>query len=270
MTPGVLARHLDGNRVAPKVWANRRLIGPLSSRLIRTLLTDRHGTRYRLLGHLWVECQRFLAPNVRNVDLADLDVDGILVEGDVSRHCRLVLCAMCKLLEVATVFEIGTLHGQTSWLIARNIPHARVFTLDLPSLDAASRLTHEVTDPEYFVEYNRGRTFMGTPEAARITQLFGDSATFDFSPFRGAIDLVFIDGSHSYEAVRSDTEAALSMLSERGTIVWDDYLYYPGVYRVINDLAPKLDRPVFHIVGTRLAVYSRVNVLDDGWPARKS
>jgi len=76
MTPGVLARHLDGNRVAPKVWANRGLIGPLSSRLIRTLLTNRQGARYRLLGHLWLECQRFLAPNVRNVDLADLDVDG--------------------------------------------------------------------------------------------------------------------------------------------------------------------------------------------------
>ena len=140
MTPGVLARHLDGNRVAPKVWANRGLIGPLSSRLIRTLLTNRQGARYRLLGHLWLECQRFLAPNVRNVDLADLDVDGTLVEGDVTRHCRLVLCAMCKLLECRTVFEIGTYVGRTTWLIARNNPDARVFTLDLPSLDAARRL----------------------------------------------------------------------------------------------------------------------------------
>ena len=270
MTPGVLARHLDGNRVAPKVWANRGLIGPLSSRLIRTLLTNRQGARYRLLGHLWLECQRFLAPNVRNVDLADLDVDGTLVEGDVTRHCRLVLCAMCKLLECRTVFEIGTYVGRTTWLIARNNPDARVFTLDLPSLDAARRLKYEATDPEYFVGYDRGSRFAGTPEAARITQLFGDSATFDFSPYRGKMDLVFVDGSHSYESVRSDTEAALGMLSERGTIVWDDYLYYPGIYRVVNDLAPALDRPVFHIVGTRLAVYSRVNVLDDGWPARRA
>jgi predicted O-methyltransferase YrrM len=252
------------------MWANRGLIGSISARLAKTLISNREGSRYRLMGHLWIELQRFLAPNVRNVDLADLGVDGTLVEGDVTRHCRLVLCAIGKLLDCRTIFEIGTYLGQTSWLLARNNPQASIFTLDLPGAEAARGLKDQLTDPEYFVEWNRGIRFRGTPEASRISQLFGDSATFDFSPYKGQMDLVFIDGSHSEAYVRSDTQAAFAMLSERGTIVWDDYLYYPGIYRVVTELARKLDPPVFHIVGTRLAIYSRVDIPNKGWPAQMS
>jgi predicted O-methyltransferase YrrM len=267
LTPGALARRLNGQRIGPNLWANRRVIGAISGSLVRTLITGGNGARYRLAGHLWIELQRFLAPHVKNVDLADLRMDTTLVEGDATRHCRLVLAAMCKLLQCRTVFEIGTYLGQTTWVVAHNNPQAHVFTLDLPSLDAVQHLRYQVTDPEYFVAWNRGARFLGTPEAAQITQLFGDSATFDFSPYYGQVDLVFIDGSHSYEYVRSDTEAALRMLSDRGTVVWDDYLYYPGIYRVVTELASRLDRPIFHIVGTRLAIYSRVDILRDGWPA---
>jgi len=266
LTPGALARRLNGQRLSSQLWANRSLIGSISASLVRTMLTGGQGARYRLLGHLWIELQRFLAPNVTNVDLPDLGVDTTLVEGDVTRHCRLVLAALGRLLQCRTVFEIGTYLGQTTWVVAHNNPDAQVFTLDLPSLDAVHQLRYQVTDPEYFVVWNRGARFRGTPEAARITQLFGDSATFDFSPYFGTMDLVFIDGSHSYDYVKSDTEAALRLLSDRGTIVWDDYLYYPGIYRVVTELSPQLDRPIFHIVGTRLAVYSRLDILQQGWP----
>jgi hypothetical protein len=75
------------------------------------------------------------------------------------------------------------------------------------------------------------------------------------------MDLVYIDASHSYSAVRSDTQAAFSMLSDLGMIVWDDYTYFPGVYAYLNEIAPTLDHPIFHVLGTRLAVYSRWNVL---------
>jgi predicted O-methyltransferase YrrM len=267
LTPGKLARRLNGEHVLPNLWANRGLIGSTLGSLLSTVVADRHGSRYRLFGHLWLEMQRFLAPGIRNVDLADLRVDSTMVEGDVSRHDRLILCAMGKLLASRTIFEIGTFQGQTTWHLARNNPQARIYTLDLPSLAAAQELKYDLTDPEYFVEWKRGIRFAGTPEAARITQLFGDSARFDFSPYHGTIDLIFIDGSHSYDYVKSDTEAAFRMLSDQGTIVWDDYLYYPGMYRLLNQLSPTLDRPIFHIVGTRLAVYSRVDILNAGWPA---
>src|SRR5207249_2578283 len=140
---------------------------------------------------------------------------------------------------------------------AHILPSARIYTLDLGGPDVAQHAQLELTDPELVTHWDRGERFRGTPEGRGITQLFGDSATFDFSPYEQKMDLVYIDASHSYSYVRSDTEAALGMISELGTIVWDDYTGYSGVFAYLNELAPGLDGPIFHLLDTRLALYSR-------------
>jgi len=40
---------------------------------------------------------------------------------------------------------------------------------------------------------------------------------------RGPFDLIFIDGSHYYEYVKSDTQNALGCLTAGGLVVWHDY-----------------------------------------------
>jgi predicted O-methyltransferase YrrM len=212
-----------------------------------------------LLKHLWIEAKRHSAPNVRNVRVDDVSgLKEVTVTGSVSRYCHLVLGALAKLLTSRSLFEIGTYRGEASWLLAHNLPDARLWTLDLPDLEAADHLALELTDRnEYFMHWERGARYAGTPEAARITQLFGDSATFDFSPFKGKMDFVYIDASHSYSYAKSDTEAALQLLAPNGTIVWDDYTYYPGLFAYLNELATTLNQPIVHLLDTRLAVYSR-------------
>ena len=214
---------------------------------------------HALLKSIWIELKRYGAAEVRAVPIRDVEgLAGLLVEGDVLSGDRLVLCALARLVRCHQVFEFGTYHGDTAWLLAHNLPRSRIFTLDLPDVAAASTVRLELTDRgRYFNDWGRGTRFAGTEEAARITPLSADSASFDFSPFRSQMDLVFVDASHSYSYVRSDTEAALHMLSPEGTIVWDDYTHYPGIYRYLNELAPRLDRPIVHILNTRLAVYSR-------------
>ena len=51
------------------------------------------------------------------------------------------------------------------------------------------------------------------------------------------------------------------MLSELGSIVWYGYSYQPALYRFLNALAPALDRPIYHLAGTRLALYSRWDIV---------
>lgn len=222
-------------------------------------VADPGRSRRQLAKRLWIELKRFAAPRVTSVDVANIvGIERVRVEGPVLRRSPLVLCALAVLLEPRTIFEIGTYHGDTTWLLARNVPDARVHTLDFAGLEGLGSARLEVTDvDEYFREWDRGARFRDTPEAERITQLVGDSATFDFSPYRGSIDLVYVDASHSYSYVRSDTEAALAMLSPTGTIVWDDYTHYAGVFAYLNELAPSLERPIVHLLDTRLAVYSR-------------
>ena len=234
------------------------LPGVIAGATRRSLAAPRH-VRSALLKSIWIELKRFGAPNVRNIQLTDIDgIGDVRVEGSVLRHCPLVLCGLGALLDCRTIFEFGTNRGDTAWLLAHNLPRARVYTLDLAGPEAVQSAELELTDAdEYFRTWDRGARFRDTAEANRITQVFGDSATFDFSPYAGVMDLVYVDASHSYSYVRSDTEAAFTMLSAAGTIVWDDYTHYPGIYSYLNELASALDRPIFHIVGTRLAFYSR-------------
>lgn len=254
---------------------NRDILPGVVRDAIARAAADPRGARARLLKGLWIEIKRFSAPHVMSVEPAQIaGLDLVRVEGHVMRHSPLVLCALAQLLGCGSIFEIGTFRGDTSWLLAHNLPQAHVFTLDLPGPESAQRARLEITDvDEYFHTWERGARFRDTPESLRITPLVGDSATFDFSPYRGAMDLVYIDASHSYSYVRADTEAALAMLSPTGTIVWDDYTYYPGIYAYLNELAPALDRPIYHLLGTRLAVHARRDLLNAGSraaPAREA
>lgn len=86
--------------------------------------------------------------------------------------------------------------------------------------------------------------------------LSGDTARFDFSPWYGTRDLVFIDACHEYEYVMKDTEIALKFLQLGGIIVWHDYGTWVGVPRALNELYindPRL-HSIRHASGTSLAI----------------
>lgn len=241
---------------------NRHIFPRVALGVARTL-ARRDQTTHQLLKSVWIELKRYSAPRVINLDISEIaGLERPMVTGGVSRYCRLVLSALSTLLQCRTAFEIGTFRGETAWTLAHNNPGLQVYTLDLPALEWATKTRLELTDRnEYFRSWERGAQFMATPEADRITQLYGDSASFDFSPFEGRMDLVFIDGSHSFSYVKSDTEAAFRLLSDRGTIVWDDYTYYPGIYLYLNELATAFEGSIVHLLGTRLALYTRTEIL---------
>ena len=128
------------------------------------------------------------------------------------------LCVFSKLLKPRTVFEIGTLDGYTALHFAMNTPDdADVYTLDLPP-GVQGTLKTTVIDKAHQSAHAAIKDYKwrGSPYERKIHCLFGDSATFDYSPFYGKVDLFFIDGAHSYEYVRSDTINALKCISRGG------------------------------------------------------
>ena len=219
---------------------DRSIAAAVMAGVIRNWLTHPGRPHSHLLTNVWIELKRYGAPRVRNVELSQLrGIDRVRVAGPVRRHSPLVLTALAMLLECETVFELGPDTGDAAALLAHNLPHARIFLLD----DDGDRPRQ--------------------PDTGRITHLSGDSFTTDLLPYSGTIDLVYIEGSGRYSHLGSDTEAAFGLLSELGSIVWDGYAGDPGVYAYLNQLEPTLDRPVFHLLGTRLALYSRWDILVD-------
>jgi predicted O-methyltransferase YrrM len=136
------------------------------------------------------------------------------------------LCQLCRALKPRMIFEIGTLRGYTALHMAMNSrPDCRILTLDLPKdkAQAAVRLRTTLMDDLHSQMEVTEYYFCGTPHASNIQLLFGDSAVFDFSPYHKKIDLFFIDGAHSYDYVRSDTENALQCVRPGGAIAWHDF-----------------------------------------------
>lgn len=223
------------------------------------------GVRYGS-GHQPAIVENGIKPEVKDVQfalpqrsLAELfpGVESMLVTAPVSELYRprdmvvplpelLTLAGLCRYIKPRRIFEIGTYTGSSTLVMAINAPdETEILTLDL--------------EPSQKI----GSAFRDTSYSSKIRQLYGNSLTFDYTPYERGIDLVLVDANHSYECVSVDTEKAFALLRPGGVIVWDDYRWLEvhsecaGVTLFLNEL--QATRPLFSIAGTRFATY-----LDDG------
>lgn len=138
------------------------------------------------------------------------------------------------------VFEIGTFNGRTTLNLAVNTTkETKIYTLDLPKDKINTTKLDLANNDRCMIDKNiSGGCFLNEPEAERITQLYGDSANFNFNEFNNRIDFIFIDGSHSYDYVISDTKQAMKLLrNKKGVILWHDYgRRWTGVTEALNEL----------------------------------
>lgn len=139
-------------------------------------------------------------------------------------------------LQPTRIFEFGTFLGTTTLILSSNAPaDAEVFTLDIS--EKPDRMSE--ADCLFCNSETVGAAFRGEGDdkntkiaAAKITQLWGDSLTYDFSPYYRSMDLVFVDGGHEYEVVLSDLRNASKMLRDPyyGVIFVHDFaLWRPSV-----------------------------------------
>jgi predicted O-methyltransferase YrrM len=161
-----------------------------------------------------------------------------------------LMMQLAAMLRPKRIFEIGTSQGRTTALLAMNTPDdTQIFTLDL---DPSQPLPGQVSDP-HLIELAKkelGIAFRGTNWAKKITQLLGDSGTFDFSPYADSIDLVTVDGSHTYRFVRSDSLNAFRMIRPGGVILWHDFESMRseyGVSRFVEEMRRDHRLPVFRL-----------------------
>lgn len=186
---------------------------------------------------------------------------------NASEYELLCLASLVKVTGVTKVFEIGTYDGRSARAMAMNLPASgRLFTLNLPPGEDRNAAGVQNVDSQLNTKVGSGFRFAATPEAERIEQLFGDSATFDFTSFEGQMDLVFIDGSHELDYVRRDTGSALRLLKPSGGwIVWHDAQLY-GVAPYLTQQMRREQWPVRLIEGTTLAVMPVAEGRPAPWP----
>lgn len=178
------------------------------------------------------------------------------VYGEMSFQELLTLCQLVRLKRPATIFEFGTYLGKTTLQFAAN-SDAKVYTLDLPPPGSKEYVAPKIWDAEIDVYPDEtGKWFKQTPYQKNICQLFGDTRTFDFTPYYGKMDFIFVDACHHYEFVVRDTKNAFDMLSDGGMIVWHDYVEYaPGVIKALGEFSQTVS--LIHLAGTSFVIHEK-------------
>lgn len=89
-----------------------------------------------------------------------------------------------------------------------------------------------------------------------------NSQTFDFNSLNTKFDLIFVDGDHTYNGVKTDTEKVFNLRkNENSIIVWHDYGFSFETVRhsvlkgILDGIPRDKHRNLYHVSNTMCAVY---------------
>lgn len=223
------------------------------SRLARHRLSNSYQSlTYPFYGPNYVDLSDLLKSDDLHVSLSPLKAR----THNTTEFELVSIVALIKDYKGNNIFEIGTFDGRTTRAMAHNLldEAGKIYTLNLPSGSEAVSLETDKVDVGLASKVVSGERFLRTPQEKYIQQLWGDSATYDFSPYHGKMDFVFIDGAHSKDYVESDTKNALQLIKpEGGIIIWHDAHLF-GVKHFFVEWLKKTQYPVYFIRNTSLAV----------------
>jgi hypothetical protein len=119
--------------------------------------------------------------------------------------------------------EIGTWYGKTTYEIAVRFPEKMIFTMDYIEKDL-------ILDPasNRALIKNKDDLCKHAKYLSNVCFVYANSHIYDFNKFLNLLyktpDFFFIDGDHSFNGVKIDTEKAIDFLEENGggTIAWHD------------------------------------------------
>jgi hypothetical protein len=181
-------------------------------------------------------------------------------DGIMPSHEAMAVLSILAAENPREVLEIGTFMGHTTRAMAENLPESIIHTLDLPpdfspQEDAAGGPPKD--DFHLIARRVVGREFKGHLVERRIRQHFGDTAVINFHEI-GRPTFFFIDGSHTYEYCRQDSEKCFELCGGTGTFLWHDCdPTHPGVLKFISEWRAQ-GRNIARIAGTNVAYWRSI------------
>jgi hypothetical protein len=151
-----------------------------------------------------------------------------------------------------TYLEIGSYVGSSASLMLNHPFKTKVICIDPLCLD--KKHYKGTKNQEQTLKDNLSKNNIHSYEIEIHKKLSTDKKLIDEFKFKKLeIDILFIDGDHSREAVFWDWENYEPFIKQGGFIVFDDYLDFnwcPQVHGAVNDIVNKLDTTKYEIIGS--------------------
>ncbi len=147
------------------------------------------------------------------------------------------------------VVEIGCNKGLTTRDIANTNPDKIIYAVDYFGADKSMTAQQESERPlpQDFCVHTRGMQ--------NVVCVNAKSAELNYEALR-KVKLIFIDGDHSFDSVKADTEAALAHLQRHGggVLVWHDYYAGAPDWVGVKQYVDSLNLEIEQVEGTWLAL----------------
>jgi hypothetical protein len=182
-----------------------------------------------------------------------------------------MLISILKIFKPKVVFEYGTFLGYSTSIFLKNTSkNCKVFSIDLGNelsqyeisdVNVKEILQNDKVNDDYLrmVQSKSGPIYIKKEidkNKNRLQLLHGDSTKLSVNDLslNNIVNFVFIDGGHTYDIIKSDTEKSFQMV-KNGIIIWHDYnsKIHGDVTTYLNELSK--DKKIFHIENTMLAFH---------------
>ncbi|MBU7006393.1 class I SAM-dependent methyltransferase [Phosphitispora fastidiosa] len=166
----------------------------------------------------------------------------------------LFLKVLAVKFNVKIYLEIGTWMGESIAAVSEVVDDC--YSISLPDDDfSLEKYFKGILNKKNFSRYFSYRR-------NNVKHYFADSKKFDYTEIPKGIDLVFIDGDHSYDGVKTDTKNIFEIIdSSKSIVVWHDFKekrndYIVTTVNAVYDAVPKnLQKNIFSVDNNMCGVY---------------
>lgn len=162
-----------------------------------------------------------------------------------------LLKTLCQRIPTCSYFEIGTWRGESAANVGQVA--SECYTLNLSP--------QQMKDRGYSKAYSDVYAFY-SGNNNKITHLHGDSLEFNFAELNKKFDVIFIDGNHTYEYIRQDTQNVFThLIHDESIVVWHDYGRTPEKIRhevlaaILDGVPEQYRQNIYQVSNTLCAVY---------------
>ncbi|MEC5143257.1 class I SAM-dependent methyltransferase [Chitinophaga sp. 212800010-3] len=164
-----------------------------------------------------------------------------------------LLKALARSLDKCKYLEIGSFRGES----IANVSEVAESCVSI-TLSRAEMI--QLGASEEFVKVSG--MFMNNLK--NTTRIEANSLTFKFETLKDKFDLIFVDGDHSYGALKSDTRNVFPLLRDSNSVLaWHDYGNYTERVRyqvlagILDGLPVEEHKHLYHVSNTMCAVYMK-------------